>query len=216
MPAIVLSPSNVRWNWPRVGALSGTLFLHGAATVLLLVPPAFRLLRPARDTVIDVTFVEPAPRIEEPPLPTPPRLVREVPRQPAPTPVAQSPVPREAPPVASSMAEAPPADPMPTPAGTAPAGDVAPTALAYLTRTPIPYPRDAFRARQQGTVVLAVLVGADGVPRTVDIEQSSGSRSLDRAARDAVGRWTFNPGTRNGVATELWARVPISFRIDLL
>jgi protein TonB len=98
---------------------------------------------------------------------------------------------------------------------TAPA-EVAPVALAYNTRTRIPYPRDAFQLHQQGTVVLSVLVGVDGVPQTVEIEKSSGSRSLDVAARDAVRHWTFQAGTRNGITTALWARVPIKFDLQAL
>jgi protein TonB len=59
-----------------------------------------------------------------------------------------------------------------------------------------------------------VLVGSDGVPQQVEIEKSSGSHSLDESARDAVRRWTFQPGTRAGVAAALWARIPIAFRLD--
>ncbi len=80
----------------------------------------------------------------------------------------------------------------------------------------MPYPRDALQAHQQGTVVLRVLVGTDGVPQTVEIEQSSGSRSLDNAAREAVRKWTFQSGTRNGIPAPLWARVPVAFSLQLL
>ena len=120
-----------------------------------------------------------------------------------------------APPTAESPTQSQLADPLPPTADAPPAPvDIEPTALAYHTRTRIPYPRDAFQLRQQGTVILRVLVGTDGIPQTVEIEKSSGSRSLDMAARDAVRKWTFQAGTRNGIATPLWARVPITF--DLL
>jgi protein TonB len=69
---------------------------------------------------------------------------------------------------------------------------------------------------QQGTVILRVLVGADGAPQTIEIEKSSGFRSLDLAARDAVGRWTFQAGMRSGITAALWAGVPITFRLDVL
>ena len=98
---------------------------------------------------------------------------------------------------------------------TAPA-DSEPTALAYLTRTRVPYPREAIALRQQGTVILRVLVGTDGVPQAIEIDKSSGSRSLDNAARDAVRRWTFQAGTRNGISAALWARVPIKFDLQTL
>jgi protein TonB len=69
---------------------------------------------------------------------------------------------------------------------------------------------------QQGTVILRVLVGTDGSAQAVEVEKSSGSRALDNAARDAVRRWTFQAGTRNGISTALWARVPIKFDLQTL
>jgi protein TonB len=97
-----------------------------------------------------------------------------------------------------------------------PPADSEPTALAYLTRTRVPYPREAIALHQQGTVILRVLVGTDGSAQAVEIEKSSGSRALDNAARDAVRRWTFQAGTRNGISAALWARVPIKFDLQAL
>jgi periplasmic protein TonB len=50
----------------------------------------------------------------------------------------------------------------------------------------------------------------------VEIETSSGSSRLDTAARNAVARWNFRPGTRNGEPCSAWARVPISFDLRSL
>jgi len=214
MTAVALPQSSVQWNWPRVGALSGALSLHFIALLLLLVPPAaMQLLRPPPERILDARLLDPPPKLDEPPLPTPPKIVHEV-RQKTPPP---APAPLPAPPVESPMPSRQ-ADPAPAHADitpTAPA-DVAPTALAYNVRTRIAYPRDAARMHQHGTVTLSVLVGADGVPQTIQIEKSSGFRSLDEAARDAVRHWTFQPGTRNGVASALWARVPITFSLEML
>ena len=203
-----------RWNWPRVGALSGTLSLHVIAILLLLVPPtAIKLLKAPTD-VIDVVLVEPKPKFEEPTLPQPPQIVHEVKRKPPVVPI-QAPV---APPVVESTMPSQVADPAPPAVETPPAAalDVAPTALAYNTRTRIPYPKDAAQAHQQGTVILRVLVGVDGTVQSIEIEKSSGSRSLDLAARNAVTHWTFQAGTRNGITTALWARVPIAFSLQQL
>jgi protein TonB len=111
-----------------------------------------------------------------------------------------------------------PVDPTPPApdSGTLAPADTAPSPLAYLTRTPVKYPRDALQRHEQGTVILRVLVGADGLPQSVEIEKSSGSRSLDQAARAAVEHWTFQPGTLNGVRAALWARVPIAFDLRQL
>jgi protein TonB len=219
MTAHVLSQAaSAPWSWPRVGAWSGALSLHGVVLLLLLVPPAAMTLLPP---IREVTYARlldrpPPPKIEEPPLPTPPVRVQEMrPKAPQVRTPPQVPV---APPVVDSPLQSQRADPQPPAIDDAPRPpvDVAPTALAYHTRTKIPYPREAFQMRQQGTVILRVLVGTDGIPQTIEIEQSSGSRSLDIAARDAVRKWTFQAGTRNGIATPLWARVPISFSLQSL
>jgi len=213
MTALAFPQSSVPWNWPRVGAMSGALSLHFVALLLILVPPtAMKLLR-APPEVTDVRILEPLPKIEEPPLPIPPKIVHEVRQKTVPHPV---PTPIPLPPAESPM-PAQQADPT-APPDVRPAApvDLAPTALAYSVRTRIPYPRDAARLRQHGTVTLSVLVGADGLPQTVEIEKSSGFRSLDEAAREAVRHWTFQPGTRNGVASALWARVPVTFSLEML
>jgi len=219
MTALVLAPrpalpQSQQWNWPRVGALSGALSLHFIAIVKLLVPPAALIvLHPPKEDPIWVDWIKPPPKFEEPELPEPKPIVHELPYKAAPHRVATPPTP----PVESQM-PARAADPSP-PAEHSEAAvpaDIAPVALAYHTRTKIPYPRDAFLLRQQGTVILRVLVGTDGVPQTVEIEQSSGSRSLDNAARDAVKKWTFQAGTRNGIPAPLWARVPITFMLQSL
>jgi protein TonB len=217
MTAIALPQSTApQWNWPRVGALSGAMSLHFAALVLLLIPPtAMTLLRPQRTEIVTARMIDPPKTIPEPQPPQPPRIVHEV----RPKPVIVPKPTQVQTPVAESSMQSQLADPAPTPTidapPTAPA-DVAPTALAYNVRTRIPYPGDAAKMHQQGTVILRVLVGADGTVQTIEIEKSSGSRSLDTAARDAVRRWTFQAGTHSGIATALWARVPITFSLTTL
>ncbi len=68
--------------------------------------------------------------------------------------------------------------------------------------------------RHEGTVILLVLVGADGTVKKVEVKKSSGYRELDRAAINAARDWKFNPGSRNGVPYEAWAEVPVSFNLN--
>lgn len=57
------------------------------------------------------------------------------------------------------------------------------------------YPRQALIARQQGTVLVYVIVGEDGMPASVTIKDSSGFSVLDRAALDWVkSRWRWGAG----------------------
>jgi protein TonB len=219
MTALVLShTASAPWSWPRVGAWSGALSLHVAALLLLLVPPAAMTLLPPVREITYARVLDPPPptKSEESPLPKPPVRALEVRPKP---PQARTPVqPPVAPPTADSTMHSQVADASPRAIDDATSAPVdgEPTALAYHTRTKIPYPREAFQSRQEGTVILRVLVGTDGIPQAVEIEKSSGSRSLDTAARDAVRKWTFQAGTRNGIATPLWARVPVTFSLQIL
>jgi periplasmic protein TonB len=174
-----------------------------------------------------------APAEEEevaPPTPPPP----PVPRAPArPAPRAAVPVP---PRVAAPQPAPAPADPMPAtvtapvpvaPARESPTGQEAPVAAAprepssppdfraaYLRNPPPGYPAAARRNGEEGTVTLRVLVSAEGAPREVALERSSGSSLLDAAALAAVKTWRFTPARRGGEAQEAWVLVPIVFRLE--
>ncbi len=90
-----------------------------------------------------------------------------------------------------------------------------PTFSAAYLRNPAPqYPAFARRSGDQGTVMLKVLVSPDGVPLRVELDQSSGSKSLDSAALDAVKGWRFVPARRGTQNIEGWVRVPVVFRLD--
>ena len=79
-------------------------------------------------------------------------------------------------------------------------------------QTPPPdYPRRALRRGIEGTVLVRVDVGPDGVPTSVGISQSSRSRDLDRAAIEAVERWRFRPAMADGRPTVGTVVVPIDF-----
>lgn len=84
---------------------------------------------------------------------------------------------------------------------------------AYLRNPPPNYPESAKRRRQEGTVMLDVLVSAQGEAKHVGIAQSSGHNLLDDAARNAVTRWKFIAAQHNGAAAEARVIVPIEFKI---
>jgi len=84
----------------------------------------------------------------------------------------------------------------------------------YLNNPAPAYPPASRRAGEQGTVLLRVMVRRDGLPASVDIEKSSGSRNLDVAARDAVWGWRFVPATLGTDPIESWVLVPVVFRLD--
>lgn len=201
-------------NWPRVGAWSGSISIHLLIVAFLLVPGAAIQIVRHTDVVPIVDVIAPPPPTRPiPVMPTPAPLKTH----PHVAPIAPPVVPVAAqipnPPIATVDIAPPALTLAPTDTATQ---DTAPSAIAYGSRTQVAYPVEALRNREQGTVVLSVLVGADGSVLGVEIEKSSGSRSLDRAAREAVGKWRFHPATRNGIAHSAWASVPVTFNLSQL
>jgi protein TonB len=93
-------------------------------------------------------------------------------------------------------------------------GATTPDATPHKLVNPAPrYPEEAVAANQSGTVILRVLVGADGTVESLRVFKSSGVNSLDDSALAAVRRWRFSPATRGGAAVPGEVNVPIKFRI---
>lgn len=184
----------------------------------------------------EVLPVEPPP---EPPKPVvrepepPPPVVK---KPPPPKPVVKRPPPQtvtESPTALSAPEEAPPAPPAPAQAAVTesqappPAPAAAPAAAsaaaapvtaarfdaAYLNNPPPAYPMASRRLREEGQVTLRVLVQPDGKASQVEIRTSSGSDRLDRAAREQVARWTFEPARQGGRKIESWVLVPVVFKL---
>ncbi|HST28140.1 MAG TPA: TonB family protein [Rudaea sp.] len=207
-------PHAVALNWPRVGAWSGSISIHLFIIAFLLLPGAVIQIVRHADVVPVVDVITPPPPAKPMPvLPTPAPLKAHPHTAPVAPPAVVVAAPPSNPPVAT-IDIAPPALNI-SPANTA-TQETAPSAIAYGSRTKVAYPIEALRNREQGTVILSVLVGADGSVLGVEIEKTSGSRSLDRAAREAVAKWRFHPAMRNGVAHSAWASVPVTFNLSQL
>jgi TonB family protein len=87
--------------------------------------------------------------------------------------------------------------------------------LSYNSRMQPSYPADAIKNKQEGTVVLMVLVGTDGRPQTIEVDPAThAAPSLIKAASDAAMQWHFNPGTKDGKPIVSYARVPVQFSLD--
>lgn len=199
--------------------------LHGlAGWALLQVAPVRAALAQAAPMMVDL-LAPPAPEpLPEPPAPQP---VAKKPPPPAPVVVAAAPpapapfVVPEAPPEPAPPEPAPPAPPPPPvevpPAPPAPAPlprEIPPEAIRYLEPPAPDYPRLSRRLNERGLVVVRVFVDADGLPRTVQIAQSSGFARLDEAALEGVRRARFRPYAENGRPSAGWARIPIPFELE--
>jgi protein TonB len=117
-------------------------------------------------------------------------------REPPPAPSA-APVPREAAPPAQAAGAPVVRSAFPRSEGCRPPG----------------YPAAERRLGHEGRVLLRALVGTDGVPRSVDVEESSGHPALDEAAAAAVRGWVFEPAREGDRVIESLVRVPIRFRL---
>jgi protein TonB len=83
----------------------------------------------------------------------------------------------------------------------------------YHTNPRPDYPLPSLRRREEGIVLLDVQVQADGTPAAISLHRSCGHPLLDRAALDAVRRWTFEPARAAGVAVASLVVIPVRFSL---
>jgi TonB family protein len=86
------------------------------------------------------------------------------------------------------------------------------TPPSVLSKVDPAYTEEARAAKIEGTVVLSVLVGKDGVARDVQVDQGL-DPGLDANAIIAVQQWRFQPGTRYGEAVDVKAKIQVNFRL---
>ena len=87
-------------------------------------------------------------------------------------------------------------------------GVSAPVALSKVDPA---YPAALMRDRVEGVVILYAVIHSDG--RVSDIKVLQGvDDTLDENARDALQKWHFRPGTKNGAPVDLEAVIKIPFR----
>lgn len=66
------------------------------------------------------------------------------------------------------------------------------------------YPRMSQTMGEQGTVMVRILIGANGLPLKAELQKTSGFERLDQAALDFVMQSRYKPGTLGGKPTEMW------------
>jgi protein TonB len=106
---------------------------------------------------------------------------------------------------------APPQPPViapPAPTGPVKVSDLGSRMIAM---TPPRYPMESRRRKEQGTVVLSLLVGIDGAVSQINLTHSSGFDRLDKAALEAVRKWRWSPTIRNGDPVAVRGTVDIPF-----
>jgi periplasmic protein TonB len=85
--------------------------------------------------------------------------------------------------------------------------------LPRVTYDPDPeYSDEARHNKYQGSVVLFLIVDAQGQPRDIRLQRSLGM-GLDEKAMEAVRKWRFQPATLNGHAVATQINVEVTFRL---
>lgn len=74
------------------------------------------------------------------------------------------------------------------------------------------YSEEARKAKFQGTVVLSVVVDEKGLPRDLKVLRPLGL-GLDEKAIEAVTKWRFRPGYKDGKAVAVAATIEVNFRL---
>mgnify|MGYP002144710934 CR=1 FL=1 len=181
----------------HVTGIALVLLLHALLLWAITSGFARHVVRVAENTVEAVLMSE-AP----PPAPTP-----QTPPPKTPTPAAPSPTPTT--PVIST-----PLAPPPSAAPATPAVRVGATIQPGAHCAKPDYPSASRRLEEEGTVTLKFLIGADGRVLQADIEKTSGFTRLDEAARNALSKCQFRPGTVDGKPEQSWASIKYTWRLE--
>ena len=86
------------------------------------------------------------------------------------------------------------------------------TRPAVTHRVEPEYTKEASDAKLQGTVILATVVGIDGLPSEIKVVKGIG-KGLDEKAVECLRKWHFKPATRDGEPVRVNATVEINFRL---
>ncbi|ACE83258.1 energy transducer TonB [Cellvibrio japonicus] len=178
-------------------------------------PPKVEIVQPTIQGVLVMAEPEEVPPPPEPPPPPPPEPKPEPKPVPKPKPLPKAPPSERAvkapepepPPPPTAPAEAKPAPPAPAPV-------LPPRADAGQLSNPAPvYPSLSRRLREEGIVVLEILIKADGSVGEVRLKNSSGYKRLDETAMKAVAKWRYHPATQGGKSIDFWYEQPVEFSL---
>lgn len=194
---------------PRLGSLGLVVLLHVIVIWALVVGLRHRsaaavILPPIQTTLIEEVVLQ----TDEPPPPPPPPI--DLPPAsfvPPPEILVQPPPPQQA--ITSVRPDA-----LPEPPPIYAPHRIAPLVNANRNCPEPVYPSIALRLGEHGAVTLLFLIDVDGRVVESRIEESSGYSRLDEAARRALSRCRFTPGTVDGVPERAWAPIRYIWQIE--
>ena len=205
-----------RTKTKRLPSLMVVLVLHGILLWLIqsgLARQAITLTQESVEALLLTDAAPPPPPVAAPKTPSP--------KTPLP-PVIQPPIAAATPVITAPTAPAINVTPTQSTPPTAPTASSAPSPSIRTGAAIQPgascakpdYPSASRRLEEEGTVSLKFLIGADGRVLQADIEKTSGFPRLDEAARNALSKCQFRPGTIDGKAEQSWASIKYTWRLE--
>jgi len=205
-----------RTKTKRLPSLMVVLVLHGILLWLIqsgLARQAITLTQESVEALLLTDAAPPPPPVAAPKTPSP--------KTPLP-PVIQPPIAAATPVITAPTAPAINVTPTQSTPPTAPIASSAPSPSIRTGAAIQPgascakpdYPSASRRLEEEGTVSLKFLIGSDGRVLQAEIEKTSGFPRLDEAARNALSKCQFRPGTIDGKAEQSWASIKYTWRLE--
>jgi protein TonB len=89
-------------------------------------------------------------------------------------------------------------------------GDV--SAPRVLSKVDPEYSEEARAAKLDGSVLLDVVIGTDGLAHDINVLNGIGA-GLDQKAVEALQKWHFQPGAKDGEPVRVRAKIEFKFRL---
>jgi periplasmic protein TonB len=208
----------------------------GGGTLLLIKPAQFAMDNGHSSVEVNLVAADPDPVTPPPPTPDQELAVTQPPKPddvvvpvapvvpptsipPPPQPVTQTPPPTVVPPKPHrkpTIAKGDGSAPKPGKDATTASSDggaIMDSKPDYLSNPPPVYPESARFAKQEGVVVLQVIVNTEGQPDSISIQAGSGFQALDQSAVDAVHKWRFRPASIGSMNVRSRVIIPVRFNL---
>ncbi len=189
------------------------VLLHFALLWAIQSGLAHKVVQVAKVVVQAELISEVTPSLPPPPA-TAPKPPPPAPAPPPTAPVVTTPSPAAIQLPAATPVAAPAPPPAATPAPAAPAVRTSAVIQAGATCAKPDYPSASRRLEEEGTVTLKFLIGVDGRVMQAEVEKTSGFQRLDEAARNALSKCQFKPGTVDGKPEQSWASIKYTWRLE--